>query len=363
MKQGLTSLRLSFGFRRAWLALPLAALLLLPAVSVAQSFPELPTEVIPVVVADLLSEDAQLSVPLKAGKTVHLKLEGMPSDASFFIMDAGTGAVLAVGRTDPDGTADVFRFTAPLPGNMTIAADVGGDWTRRIPVGMNLPDIIEGPPMEDVVPEELPEIGLDQGECTSCPEPSATRLTTRLFSYGHWRGVAEWYKVENEQDDVNRYYITVTRWTGRGTTASAPSHENTDIYHSASGVALDGNTFISDADPIVVGASTGSHGFTVGRDLSASYSWGQESPSTINGRYYPDTDGTWDHDVFVSRSEFGVWDRTYGGELQWAAEGTVPTGHEGQMWVKMIHRSYACRACYKHYVDDTGWVGYPINWA
>jgi hypothetical protein len=334
----------------------LAAFLTLPAVATAGSSST--DEVLPVLTVSLLLPDnPRLSAPLQVGKAVHLVLEDLPAGMSFLVMETHTGAVLATGKADGRGIAEIHPFLPLAPGELTIAADTG-EWERRVPVDLIYPQDVERPPLEEVV-ALIPPV---PGDDCPCPSASVSYLYSKPYNYGHWTGTALWYRVENDRDPDNRYYISVTRWIGRGTTADYPRHETTDIYHSAAGYVLDGNTFISDMDPVLVPYFSSSGSFSVGTAPGAAYEWTQENPATINGRIQPDADGTWDYETFASQATFRPEWRSYSGKLEWAAQGTVPTGHYGNMWVKMVHRSYACQICGKLYTDDTGWYARPIDW-
>ncbi|HVL87457.1 MAG TPA: hypothetical protein VM681_05565 [Candidatus Thermoplasmatota archaeon] len=204
---------------------------------------------------------------------------------------------------------------------------------------------------------------------TSCPGGSnGGRLSLVVFGaeeyrYGHWRDVSTWYRVSNDDDPKNRYYVTVTQFEGKGFSCGNPYHDITDVRHLARGWAAHGNTFLLDMDPRDEGTGQSTYSFMVGESTGIGYSWTQTKPAEFRYALYDGGSGGWDDQQYANRAGFGAWggNTRFTGALQYAAAGAIPTGATGYAYVQMVHKS-SCNGWSWH-TDDTGWSFRKIDWA
>lgn len=198
----------------------------------------------------------------------------------------------------------------------------------------------------------------------------AVHIHTEEFPYGHWTGIMDWYRVTNDQDPNNRYYITNTRWFGQGTSGNPEDHGihhiTNDEYHQAWGDREDGNTFFRDFGPLDEEPREDSWSYNVGvTNLGVSYSWSQEGPARLRYNIKDIPEHPWDAKEYSSRASFDVAsaESQTTQALEWAAAGVVPSGGPGYAWLRMFDHSKACGfvTC-DDYFDETGWHMVFVDW-
>jgi hypothetical protein len=314
--------------------------------------PAIPSLTEAFVAAYLVPDPAILSPDLVARKTVTLGLEGLPSLAPFEVHMGDQ--VLAAGVADERGAAVVPGFTAPQAGEAMLTS---GAWARALQV-LDQATQRSRPFDLAAVPLEGPP---DDGGVGS--DASYTILKTEEYRYGHWKGVGEWRRIDNDGNAAQRYYETVTRFFGTGDTNQNPYHLWSTWNQVAEGLASDGNTFVNDYDPTSGNPTQSTVTYTISAPPAVSYSWQQIRPGYFTAQNYFGEQSPNDEDGY--QLDINYWDsgHNFQGKMESAISGTVPTGHTGWMWLKMYHKSCANSFCWTTYQDDAGWKYVTITWS
>lgn len=311
------------------------------------------------VVADFGPTETYQSHQLYEQETLTLAVRGLPESGLVLLEQESNEVAVTL---SVEGTA-IFKDLRLAPGTLRVSVPAAS-WSRTLDVSTgSRPEL--RPPTLPIVPTGPPPVGTLSGD------PSTSIWDSEEISYGHWRMSIEWYRVDNDGDSANRYYRTVTRWFGLGSTDPDPYHVFSDLYHMADGYRVNGNTWVRDFEPLDENPG-GDKTWTVGLPPSIAYSWNHERPATFRYYWTDDGDADFDRQRWHNEQQFEVdpdcwWppcsnDPWYRNKIEVAAEGVIPTGSWGYAWVRTIHHSRTW-AWGTTYYDDTGWIYSPVTWA